>query len=119
MHDAAEEAHLTRYWYSGGILHDEMNIQEDIVFQNKADGPPLVGWIDTGSECNNIRVLESNEVKRKLAKQIWQLTFLGYTGFRFPICHFPVGSIKASEMSIHIWKIIAKLSRYINLAKSL
>ena len=31
----------------------------------------------------------------------------------------PVGSIKASEMLIHLWKIIAKLSRYIDLAKSL
>ena len=38
--------------------------------------------------------------------------FLGYTGFRFPICHFPVDNIKVSDMSIHLWNIIAKLSDY-------
>ena len=34
---------LPPYMYSGAILHDEMKIQEDIVIQNKADGPKRIG----------------------------------------------------------------------------
>jgi hypothetical protein len=30
------------------------------------------------------------------------MSFMGFTGFRFPICHFPTAGIKASELSIII-----------------
>jgi hypothetical protein len=38
------------------------------------------------------------------------MSFMGFTSFRFTICHFPTAGIKASELSIIIWKAIEKLS---------
>ncbi|KAL3868679.1 hypothetical protein ACJMK2_041457 [Sinanodonta woodiana] len=59
--------------------------------------PHLVGWVDTGDEGNDLRTAEQGKIY-----------FLGYTGFRFPICHYPNCSVKASELHI-IWDVIARL----------
>ena len=110
MNEAAKEAKIPKNGYSGGLHHDETKVQKDLVLDMSGGTPNLVGWIDVGEEAFNVKVMKERQVKQELASEVIQLSFVGYTGFRFPICHFPTNGIKASELSIIIWKTIAKLS---------
>lgn len=76
----------------------------------KGGTPIIIGWIDLGEEAQNLRVMKDQAVIQRLASEVKQLTFVGFTGFRFPICHFPTRGIKASELSIILWNVIEKLS---------
>lgn len=78
----------------------------------KGERSELVGWIDTGSEAENLRIVKENKVSRKLATDVLQITFLGYTGFRFPIAHYPTDGVKASELYIIIWDLISQLQSW-------
>jgi hypothetical protein len=52
-----------------------------------------IGWVDTGNEGDNLRILKEQNVTKKLATDVLQITFLGYTGFRFPVAHYPTDGV--------------------------
>ena len=45
----------------------------------------------------------------KLATHVLQYVFLGFSGFRFPICHFPTIQASASDLYILTWEVINML----------
>ena len=49
------------------------------------------------------------QVNRKLATEVLQVTFLGNSGFRFPLAHFATRPILPHELHIIIWEIVSKL----------
>jgi hypothetical protein len=51
--------------------------------------PKLIGWIDTGEENLHAKILKENTMKSTLATHVLQVMSVGYTGFRFPVCHYP------------------------------
>ena len=51
-------------------------------------------------------------MKQKLATDVLQLTFIGYTGFRFPFAHFPTYGVKGSELHILFWNSISTLQSF-------
>ena len=53
--------------------------------------------------------MKDGTVFKTLATQVLQVVFLGYSGFRFPIVHFPTKGVKASELSILLPPLIAEL----------
>ena len=109
MREAALDAKLTPNGYAGGLHYDETKVQRDLIL-NMVDGQPsLVGWIDMGDEPFNLKVIKDKDVKPELATEVFQITFVGYTGFRFPICHFPTAGVKASDLHIIIWNCVSKL----------
>jgi hypothetical protein len=110
MRAAATEAKVPDHGWAGGLHHDEMKLQQDLVLSMVGGKPSLVGWIDVGEEAANLRMLKEGCVKQTLASEVIQVTFMGYTGFRFPLCHYPTGGVKSSELHIIIWDAIAKLS---------
>ncbi|XP_014675321.1 PREDICTED: uncharacterized protein LOC106815380 [Priapulus caudatus] len=110
MRAAAQEAKVPDHGWAGGLHHDETKIQQDLVLIMMGGKPSLTGWIDVGEEAGNLRMLKEGCVKQTLASEVIQLTFMGYTGFRFPLCHYPTGGVKASELHIIIWDAIAKLA---------
>ena len=110
MHEAAKDAKIPPNGWSGGLHHDETKVQSDLILDMTGGKPSLVGWIDLGEEAFNVKVLKDQKVNPELATEVIQLSFVGYTGFRFPICHFPTNGIKASELNIIIWNTISKLS---------
>ncbi|CAG2219905.1 unnamed protein product [Mytilus edulis] len=112
MRNTAIQVNVPPSGYHGGLLHDEAKIQEDLVLNVKGERSELVGWIDTGSEAENLRIVKENKVSRKLATDVLQITFLGYTGFRFPIAHYPTDGVKASELYIIIWDLISQLQSW-------
>ena len=109
MYHAAKGANIPPHGWSGGLHHDETKVQKDIVFQMLNGTPTLVGWVDVGAEEMHLKSIRERKVQQTIAIRVLQLSFLGYTGFRFPLCNFPTNGIKASELSIVVWNAIAKL----------
>ena len=110
MYLSAKEMKLSPNVWVGRIHHDETRVQQDLIVDMQDGIPSLIGWIDLGEEAQNLRILCDKRLAPHLATEVIQMFFWGFTGFRFPICHFPTAGIKASELSIIIWKAIEKLS---------
>lgn len=47
-----------------------------------------------------------------LATEVFQVSFLGFTGFRFPVAHYPTEGITASEIYSIIYDIISELQTW-------
>ncbi|KAJ8313193.1 hypothetical protein KUTeg_009256 [Tegillarca granosa] len=112
MSNTAKSINLPPSGYCGGIVRDEAKIQEDIVINVKGKENKLIGWIDTGEEAENVRILMQQDVKQTVASSVLQISFLGYTGFRFPIAHYPTAGASAYELYTIIWEIISYLQSW-------
>lgn len=110
MLHTANDNKIPDHGRAGGIHHDETKLQEDLVLCMSGGKPTLVGWVEGSEEATNLRIVRAGKVQQTLASEVIQFSFLGYTGFRFPICHFPTKGIKASELYIIIWEAVAKLA---------
>ncbi|KAJ8044896.1 ATP-dependent DNA helicase PIF1 [Holothuria leucospilota] len=94
---------------AGIVIHDETKIQEDLVVDMTDGRVKLIGWIDSGDEGNDMRILQNGAIENSLATEVLQFYFLGHTGFRFPICHYPTKGVSSAELYIMVWELIAKL----------
>lgn len=112
MRKTAEKANLPDARYYGGLLHDEAKIQQDLIINCKGKTNQLNGWVDTGDECQNLKIIKDNQIQKKLAIDVLQITFLGHTGFRFPIVHYTIVGVKASEHYVIIWNVISGLQSW-------
>ena len=83
MLNTAKKMKLPLSGYHGGLVHDETKIQEDLVINTKGCENQLVGWVDTGDEGESLKILKEKTVNKTLATEVLQVSFLGYTGFRY------------------------------------
>lgn len=83
MHNTAKKQNLSQSGYYGGLVHDETKIQEDLVINTKGRENKLVGWVDTGDEGECLKILQEKTVNQTLATEVLQVSYLGYTGFRY------------------------------------
>ncbi|KAK3091321.1 hypothetical protein FSP39_018905, partial [Pinctada imbricata] len=112
MSKTADRQKVPKFGRYGGLIHDETRIQQDLVMNTKGNKNELVGWIDTGDEGQDIRILKEGTVQQTLATEVFQVYFLGYTGFRFPVAHYPTGGITAAEIYILLYDIISALQSW-------
>jgi hypothetical protein len=66
----------------GGIVIDEMTIQDDLIITKSGDTWNLVGYVDMGTN-NNIDTIMKDKKKVNLATHALQFVFHGFTGFRY------------------------------------
>jgi hypothetical protein len=66
----------------GGLVMDEMSIQDDLVIQKMGDSWNLVGMVDMDTTNNNIDIICNGRKKVQLATHALQFVFHGLTGFR-------------------------------------
>ena len=97
--------------YEGGLIFDEMTIQEDLQLKRTSDGFELIGFVELCEESKYINTLMGHHTL-KLATHVLQLLFLGITGFRFPIAHFPTTQITPPELYLIFWKSVQMLGIY-------
>ena len=83
MTKEATRQQISHFGMNGGIIIDEMSIQDDLVIQKKGDSWTLVGFVDMDTTNNNIAILCQGEKKATLATHVLQLVFHGLTGFRY------------------------------------
>jgi hypothetical protein len=67
----------------GGIVIDEMTIQDDLIITKSGDTWNLVGYLDMGTTNNNIETIMKDKKKVNLATHALQFVFHGFTGFRY------------------------------------
>ena len=106
---AAKENQLEEHGYAGDLVHDETKIQKGVALDMSSGCPKLIGWIDTGEENLHAKFLKEKPMKSTLATHVLQVMFVGYTGYRFPVCHYPTCGVKASELHTILCSTIKKL----------
>lgn len=98
--------------YEGGLMLDEMSIQSDLEFSSKDANIHLWGFKEVTDESKFIDSILSGKREICLATHVLQFVFLGYTGFRFPLFHFPTNQANASELYILFWKLVSIMSTF-------
>lgn len=89
-----------------------MSIQADLQFYSKDGIHHLIGFTDLGEESDLKNSIQHGKNEVKLATHVLQFSFLGFTGFRFPLFHYPSLQATASELYLLIWKIIQTLNTF-------
>ena len=98
--------------YHGGILMDEMSIQEDLQAVRSGQGMRLIGFVDQGSESAQLSTSRTGTMDKELANHVLLMQFVGFNGFRFPFAHFPTRQATATDLFIHFWKAVSMLQSY-------
>jgi hypothetical protein len=81
MVDSAKQKELPSHGYAGGIIFDEMAIQEDIQIDKKGGKCHLSGTTHYGEDGDNLEIWRNGKKLEVLASHVLQLEFLGHTGF--------------------------------------
>lgn len=98
--------------YQGGLIIDEMSIQQDLQFRKRKHNIELIGFTECSPESIIFEQIKSNKKERTLATHVLQLVFLGFTGFRFPFAHFPSHTASGHELYLLVWKSVNMLSAF-------
>jgi len=112
MSNEAQAKNIPPEGYQGGLIIDEMSIQQDLQFSKTKDNIHLIGFTECTPESVIFQQLKSNKTDRILATHVLQLVFLGFTGYRFPFSHFPSNTASGHELYLIIWKAISMLSTF-------
>ena len=112
MYQEAERLNLPPEARAGGIILDEMAIQPDLQMARNGDTCKLVGFVNMGEEADMLRSIRMGKKDQILANHVLQLQFLGFSGFRFPIAHYPSHGATATELHIIFWQAIEMLQSY-------
>ncbi|KAJ8310272.1 hypothetical protein KUTeg_012137 [Tegillarca granosa] len=97
----------------GGIILDEMAIQEDLQIVHTSQSSELYGLSFTGGDLGKMQALNSGEIADcKLANHVQQYAFTGLTGFRWPFAHFPNTQAPPAEIFITTWMCIDELTKW-------
>ncbi|KAK3082719.1 hypothetical protein FSP39_003464 [Pinctada imbricata] len=112
MQTEASRQKVSREGYFGGIILDEMSIQEDLQIVNYKEGTMLYGLADSDLDVKRMKTLNSNKVYDSLANHVQQYVFNGLTGFRWPFANFPNCQADPSEIFVTTWKCIHALGEY-------
>lgn len=74
MRKTAEKANLPDAGYYGysGLLHDEAKIQQDLIINCKGKTNQLIGWVDTGNECQNLKIIKDNQIQKNWPQMFYK-----------------------------------------------
>lgn len=92
------------------IVHDEMKIKEDLVYQ-KSTGR-LVGFTDLGDVQNQLRTFEQRLSKETqpesdLASHMFVVMVRGlFWNFTYPLAHYPTSKTSSDEIFALVWQSI-------------
>lgn len=112
MHAEACRLKLPEEGWTGGIIMDEMAIQQDLQICKNGDVVTLIGLEDVGKEGNVCSTLRKGKMERTLGTHILQFMFLGISGFRFPFAHFTTTNVQAYELYLLFWDAVEFLKMY-------
>jgi hypothetical protein len=111
MKEEAVLLNLPSEGYEGGLLIDEMSIQPDLQLKRIGQEYQLIGFTDCCEESKSMALL-SGKNDLQLATHVLQFLFIGHTGFRFPVAHFPTVQATPSELYLSFWRLVQMLSLY-------
>ena len=98
--------------WTGGLILDEMSIQQDIQETKCGDVIELIGFEDVGHEGNMYSILRRGKADKELGTHALQFMFVGLSGFRFPIAHFITTNVQSYDLHNLFWRAVDKLQLY-------
>ncbi|KAK3099914.1 hypothetical protein FSP39_011714 [Pinctada imbricata] len=93
----------------GGLMLDEMSIQTDLQMYCKNGKHYIIGFKE---ESDLMECIKSGKCELKMATHVLQFVFLGFTGFRFPIFHYPTVQASACDLYLEVWRTIDLLKLF-------
>ncbi|CAC5381154.1 unnamed protein product [Mytilus coruscus] len=112
MKQEANNKQVSEFGKHGGLIIDEMSIQDDLVIQKTGDKWSLVGMVDMDSTNNNIDIICNGKKKVQLATHALQFVFHGLTGFRWPVAYFGSNTATAHQLCSTYWKCVDVLDEH-------
>ena len=99
-----------------GIVHDEVSIRKDLVFD---DSGKLIGFVDLGNTQNSIDELEkslSSKVSPSLAPEeaTHMFVFMAlslFSNWKMPLAYFPTTTIKSFALFNVFWQCVEELEQ--------
>ena len=86
-----------------------MSIHDDLQLIPKADHLQMIGFKDLGREAELMGQIQDGKEEPPLANHVLMFVFLGFTGFRFPVAHFPTTQATTAELYTTFWEGVHKL----------
>jgi hypothetical protein len=112
MHAEAERLNIPQEGRIGGLLLDEMSIQESIDIVKSGKYLELVGFTDMGEEGNSLKSIREGRCQQTPSTHVLQFLFQGIGGFRFPFAHFLSKQVSASDLYCVVWEAVDHLRQY-------
>jgi len=112
MHEESNRLGMNEDARIGGIIFDEMSIQQDIELQKNGGVLEMSGFTELGAEGDLCQSLKKGSKDRIMGSHVLQMLFLGLNGFRFPFAHFVTDTIQASQIYGLFWKAVYLLYGY-------
>ena len=110
MHQEAIRQNVAIEGFYGGIILDEMTIQEDLQIVNQGQkGSSFVGLVDCEPECMIMHQATNGKSNNKLADHVLQYVFHGITGFRWPFSNYPNCQAAPADIFVSTWKCVDAL----------
>ena len=98
-----------------GLIHDEVSIRKDLVFD---DTGKLIGFVDLGSTQNNIDELErslssqgSSTIPEEATHMFVFMAVSLFSNWKMPVAFFPTTTIKSYALLNIFWKCIEELEQ--------
>lgn len=112
MKNEAIRQNIPTSGYYGGIILDEMSIQEDLQIVNTKQGSQIHGLADSDETVKYMKMLNAGCVSESLANHVQKYLFNGLSGFRLPFAYFPNRQADPAEIFVTTWKCIDALTEY-------
>ena len=109
MAKEAERQKVRNFGRRGGLIVDEMSIQDELQIVRKGDAWTIVGGVDMGETNNTISVITNNTKKTELATHSLQYIFHGFTGFRWPVAYYGSNPASTHQLYNTFWDCVDAL----------
>ena len=96
--------------FVGGLLLDEMNVQEDLKMCNKDGVWTLHGLKEMGGTANSVDSMLHPELA--LADHVLQYMYHGLSGFRMPFCYYATKQANAAQLYSMTSKCLSALAAH-------
>ena len=107
-----EANNQNRDGYHRGLILHKMAIEEDLQMVRNGKFIKLIGFADCGVESSSMQAVRSGHEDKSLANHVLLIQILGFTGFRFPIAHFPTTQASATDIYRIFWQCVSLLALF-------
>lgn len=111
MRKEAERQGVSKFGMRGGLVLDEMSIQDELQIVRKEDAWSIVGGVDMGQINNLISVITNNQKKMELATHCLKFLFHGLCGFRWPVAYYGSNPVTTHQIFLNFWVCVDAVGR--------
>ena len=112
MEKEAKRQNVSAFGKRGGLVIDEMSIQDDLQVVRKGDAWCIVGGVDMGETNNLLSIISNKGKKAELATHCLQFIFHGLSGFRWPVAYYGSNPATTHQIFINFWECVDALDEH-------